>query len=61
MFLKMLVGTLIENFQPAYTSIEGQMQSFFSVFAVYFPAGIGILAGANVSGDLKVWLNHSID
>lgn len=30
------------------------MQDFFSVFAVYFPAGIGILAGANVSGDLRV-------
>ena len=32
----------------------GMMQNFFSVFSVYFPAGIGILAGANVSGDLRV-------
>lgn len=30
------------------------MQNFISVFSVYFPASIGILAGANVSGDLKV-------
>ena len=43
-----------ENWGPGYTVTDGQMQDFFSVFSVYFPAGIGILAGANVSGDLKV-------
>ena len=43
-----------ENWGPGYIVTDGQMQDFFSVFSVYFPAGIGILAGANVSGDLKV-------
>lgn len=37
------------NFGPAYR--EGE--NFFSVFAVFFPAATGILAGVNISGDLK--------
>jgi len=39
-----------ENFGPDFRSGEG----FFSVFAIFFPAATGILAGANISGDLKV-------
>ena len=37
------------NFSPDYTGKE----SFFTVFAVFFPAATGILAGVNISGDLK--------
>ena len=43
-----------QNWEPAYVFNNGVMQDFFTVFSVYFPAGIGILAGANVSGDLQV-------
>ena len=40
----------IQNFGPAFT--EGE--DFFSVFSIFFPAATGILAGANISGDLAV-------
>lgn len=48
-FLGLSTALFKENFGPAYR--EGE--NFFSVFAVFFPAATGILAGVNISGDLK--------
>ena len=38
-----------ENFGPSYEDGAG----FFDVFSIFFPAATGIMAGANLSGDLK--------
>ncbi|XP_041841543.1 solute carrier family 12 member 10, tandem duplicate 1 [Melanotaenia boesemani] len=41
---------LKENLTPDWRGSEG---SFFQMFSIFFPATIGILSGANISGDLK--------
>lgn len=44
---------LQSNMYADYKFSEGVDHSFFTVFSVFFPAATGILAGANISGDLK--------
>ncbi|XP_053611514.1 bumetanide-sensitive sodium-(potassium)-chloride cotransporter isoform X2 [Plodia interpunctella] len=44
---------LHQNLWPDYRFFEGVEHNFFSVFSIFFPAATGILAGANISGDLK--------
>ncbi|XP_067255880.1 solute carrier family 12 member 10, tandem duplicate 1 [Chanodichthys erythropterus] len=40
----------LENLLPDWRGPDG---NFFRMFAIFFPSAIGILAGANISGDLK--------
>ena len=48
------VSVFADNWGSDYRFSEGMNQSFFSVFAIFFPSVTGIQAGANISGDLKV-------
>lgn len=49
-------GTMLNrNLWRDYRPYDGVEHSFFSVLAIFFPAATGILAGANISGDLKVF------
>lgn len=52
--LNICVSITADVFSTNLYSDYREQHNFFSVFAIFFPAATGILAGANISGDLKV-------
>lgn len=58
--ISMVTGeTFVDNFGPDFRDQgSNDLSSFFAVFSIFFPAATGILAGANISGDLKVGVHY---
>merc|ERR1719369_1650811 len=52
-YAKGFTGWSVETAKSNLDAHYEEGHSFFSVFAVFFPAVTGIVAGANMSGDLK--------
>nr|AMO44056.1 Na+/K+/2Cl- cotransporter protein [Penaeus japonicus] len=52
-FVGMSSGVFSHNFASDFRYFDGVHYEFFGVFGVFFPAVTGIVAGANLSGDLK--------
>ena len=46
-------GNIVDNLGSQYSPYQGEEFDFWKVLAIFFPAVTGIMAGANISGDLR--------